>query len=407
VSDLSQAKEAAIREVDRLEARLWDLSKRIHATPELSYEEVQAAAWITGELEEMGFTVERGAGGLATAFKASYEGSPGGPTIALQAEYDALPDLGHACGHNLIATTAVGGAAAVKAALGDRPGRIVVMGTPAEERGGGKITMLENGAYDDIDAALYFHAQTRNAVMSGNLAMTSMTVRFYGVPASKSGGKAVDGQEHAGASAVNALISCFNNVNAIRQHIQKDVIVKGIITSGGSKAEWVPLFAEAWFSLRGPSHHYLRELVTRITNCAEAAGLAIGTRVEVIPESVYEERFPNRPLMDSVKANMEALGLPDIKEDGIAPSSTDSGNVNQLIPLLGLFLAIAPPGITPHSKAFAEASISDLGRVAMANGAKVLALSALDLLMQPEFLTKVQDDFRAHTGREPGRRAGK
>ena len=155
--------------------------------------------------------------------------------------------------------------------MGDLPGRIVVMGTPAEEGGGGKILMVDRGAYDDIDVALYIHPQTHTAAMGPNNAAGSLTVRFHGVPASATGGKAPEGQEHLGASAVNSVIAVFNNVNTIRQHIQRDVIVRGIITKGGTRRETVPLLTECWFSVRGPDHLYLREILERIENCARAA----------------------------------------------------------------------------------------------------------------------------------------
>lgn len=401
--DLHNLKKEAVDEIDRLEERLWDLSLKIHRNPELSFEEVKAANWITAELEALGFQVEREVAGLPTAFKASFEGKPGGPTVALQAEYDALPEIGHACGHNIIATTAVGGAAGVKAVLEELPGRIVVMGTPAEEGGGGKITMLEQGAYDDIDVALYIHAQSRNAVMGGNMAMGSMTVRFHGVPASPGGGKPPEGQEHLGANALAALLSTFNNIDAIRQHIQRDVILRGIITQGGIRHEYVTLLAEGWFSVRGPNHLYLKEVLSKIENCARAAALSTGAQVEIVPELLYAERFMNRPLMDAIRNNMLQLGLPDVQEDGIAASSTDSGNVNQVIPLSGAFVAIVEPGITPHSPPFATAAGSKKGRLAMLTGAKILAWSALDIITQPHLYEAIQKDFRLRTGREPGR----
>lgn len=405
MTSVEQLKDAAGQEIDRLEERIWSLCKRIHGNPELAFEEHQAAELVASELEDLGFTVERGVAGLPTAFKAWADGQAGGPVIAVQAEYDALPEIGHACGHNLIAATAFGCAAGVKAVLGELPGRIVVLGTPAEERMGGKIIMLDRGAYDEVDAVLYVHAQTRFAAMGGNMAHGSVSVRFKGVPASPSGGKAPEGQEHLGASAVAGLIALFNNVNTMRQHFQRDVIVRGVITNGGSKVEPVPLSAEAWFSFRGPRHTELREVLRKLENCARAAALSTGTEVEIQPEPLYEERFLNRPLQVAIRDNMRRSGVAEVREDGIAASSTDSGNVNQVIPLSGAFIAIADPGTTPHSRGFTEAAGSERARTAMSIGAKTLAWSAIDLMTQSDLLSEVKEDFRARTGREPGRRS--
>jgi amidohydrolase len=402
--DLDQLKDAVGQEIERMSDRLWELSLQIHDNPELGFEEFKASELLTNELEALGFDVQRGVAELPTAFKATVEGRPGGPTIGIQAEYDALPDIGHACGHNLIAGAAVGAGAALKTVLGELPPcRIMVIGTPAEEGGGGKIIMLDRGAFDDVDAALYVHAQTRNASMGGNMAHASMTVRFHGVPASIAGGKAPEGHEHLGASAVNALIAMFNNVNAIRQHIQRDVVVRGIINKGGTRRETVPLLTEAWFSARGPDHKYLKEVIERFGKCAEAAALATGTRAEVIPGNVYAERLLNVPFSKAVFDNMVRAGLQDVIQDGTAASSTDSGNVSHFIPLSAARIAIADPPLTLHSAPFADASRTDRARVAMLAGAKSMAWTALDLITQPDFLDEVRAEFRLRAGREPGR----
>jgi amidohydrolase len=404
---LDALKAAAAHEVDRLADRLWDLSRRIHAHPELAFQEVQAAAWLTAELDELGFEVERGTADLPTAFRAWANGRPGGPTVAIQAEYDALPELGHGCGHNVIAGGALGAAAAVKAVLdrGDLAGRVLLIGTPAEEGGGGKILLLDRGAYDGVDVALYVHPQTRNAAMGPNNAHGSLTVTFEGVPASASGGKAAEGMEHLGASALNGLITTFNAVNALRQHFQRDVLVRGIITEGGRRHESVVLKAEGWFSARGPDHRELASVLERIEACAHGAALATGTRVSVKRGPLYAERVPNDALKNAMRDNMLALGLADVRDDARASSSTDSGNVSQVIPLLAGRVAIAEPaeGVTPHSRAFAEAAGSERARDGVVAAAKVLAWTALDLLARPELLEAARAEFRARTGREPGR----
>jgi amidohydrolase len=400
--DLRERKALAGRTIDTMADRLWDLSRRIHAEPETAFEEFNAVRWLSEELTDLGFDVEQGVADLPTAFKATTGGSPS-PTIAIHAEYDALPEIGHGCGHNVIAVGAVAAGAAVKAAMHGLGGRLVVMGTPAEEEGGGKIIMLERGAYSDVDVALYIHPQTHNAVMGSNFAYGTVELRFEGVPASESGGEAPQGEEHRGASALDGLLAAFNNVSLVRSQIQRDVLVRGVITEGGAKSQFVALRAVGWFAVRAPTHSQVASTIDRIVTCALAGAAATGTAVEVDPSRIYAERVPNGPLMDAMRENMVGVGLAMADEGLKATSYTDSGNISQSIPLVAgrISIADAASGVTPHSAAFALAAGSEGGRAGMLAAGKVLAWTALDLLALPGLVAKAQDDFRARTEREP------
>ena len=277
----------------------------------------------TNELDALGFDVQRGVAELPTAFKATVDGRPGGPTIGIQAEYDALPDIGHACGHNLIAGAAVGAERPSRRSSASSPCRIMVIGTPAEEGGGGKIIMLDRGAYDDVDAALYVHAQTRNASMGGNMAHASMTVRFHGVPASialestrrprtprRQRGQRPDRdvQQRQRDSAAHPARRGRARDHQQGRHPPRD--------RAAADRGRVPRPAAR-------NHQYLKEVIERFGKCAEAAALATYDG-QVIPGNVYAERLLNVPFSKAVFDNMVRAGLQDVIQDGTAASSTDS-----------------------------------------------------------------------------------
>jgi metal-dependent amidase/aminoacylase/carboxypeptidase family protein len=234
--------------------------------------------------------------------------------------------------------------------------------------------------------------------MGTNMAHASLTAQFRGVPASAGGGKAPEGEEHLGASALAGLITMFNNINAIRQHIQRDVVIRGVITRGGSRRETVPLLCEGWFSARGPDHRYLKEVLGKFENCARAAALATGTEVELTPGPLYAERLPNAPLSQDLRENMVRAGLDNVRSGAPAASSTDSGNVSQVVPLGAARVAIADPSVSGHSPGFAEAARTERAHAAMLAGAKSLAWTAVDLMARQDLFNAVREDFSTRTG---------
>jgi amidohydrolase len=381
--------------VDRLADDLERLSHRIHDTPELAFKEEKAHNWLTEFLEKHGARVERGVGGLPTAFRATIAGAGAGPTIAIMAEYDALPGIGHACGHNVIATAGVGAGAAL-AALGALPfaGRVQVIGTPAEEGGAGKVKLMDAGVFDGVDAAMMIHGRCGTQVWRPSLGIIKVKVEFFGQAAHASS------WPWRGINALNAVISLFNALDAMRQQIRIDARIHGVITKGGDQANIIPEYTSAEFYLRATTVAYCRELLRRFTDAAEGAAAATGCRVQVTADpTVHEPLKANPTLAAAFKRNLEYIDFPEDPDDGQAGyGSTDCGNVSQRLPTIHPYIRISPDGVPGHSREFAEWARSPLARAGMLAGAKALALTALDLLASPEALTRAKQDFTREGG---------
>ena len=384
--------------VDRLADELERLSHRIHATPELCFKEEQAQAWLTEFLEKHGARVERGVGGLPTAFRATIPGRGPGPTIAIMAEYDALPGIGHACGHNVIATAGCGAGAALASALSTLPfdGRIQVIGTPAEEGGAGKVKLMDAGVFAGVDAAMMIHGRCGTQVWRPTLGIVKVKAEFFGQAAHASS------WPWRGVNALNAVIGLFNALDAMRQQLRPDARIHGIITKGGEQANIIPEYTSAEFYLRATTVDYCWELLRRFTAAAEGAAAATGCRVQVAHDpTVHEPLKPNATMAGLFKKNLELIDFPEDPDDGQAGyGSTDCGNVSQRLPTIHPYIRISPDGVPGHSREFAEWARSPMARTGMVAGAKALALTAVDLLASPESLEHARQDF----GSPPTRR---
>ncbi|HEV8586254.1 MAG TPA: amidohydrolase [Methylomirabilota bacterium] len=377
--------------VDRLADDLEKLSHQIHGHPELAFKEEKAHAWLSEFLAKHGATVERGVGGLATAFRATIPGRGTGPTIAIMAEYDALPGIGHACGHNVIATAGVGAGAALAAALGTLPfaGRIQVIGTPAEEGGAGKVKLMDAGVFEGVDAAMMIHGRCGTQVWRPSLGIIKAKVEYFGQAAHASS------WPWRGVNALNAVIALFNALDAMRQQIRVDARIHGVITKGGDQANIIPEYTSAEFYLRATTVPYCRELLRRFTAAAEGAAVATGCRLHISPDpTVHEPLKANATMAGIFKQNLEYIDFPEDPDDGQAGyGSTDCGNVSQRLPTIHPYIRISPDGVPGHSREFAEWARSPLARAGMVAGAKALALTALDLLASPEALARAKQDF--------------
>ena len=383
--DIEKLKAMVVREVDARQGELVELSLRIHHNPELGFQEVKACAWLTEYLERHGFKVEKGICQLATAFRGSY--GSGRPAIALLAEYDALPKVGHACGHNIIATAAVGAAVAAKGAIDEAGGSVVVIGTPAEELYGGKVTMAQRGAFDDLDAAMIVHPSVVDMASIQALACIGLEVEFWG----KAAHAAAFPQE--GVNALEAMILAFGGINSLRQHIRERARIHGIITQGGEAPNIVPAYTAGSFLVRAEDEVYLDELKEKVLNCFKAASLATGARLEYKWAAYYAPLKTNSALAEVFSKNMEALGRnlwPTI-ERGLG--SSDVGNVSVLVPTIHPMVAIAPVGVSPHSPQFAEAAASEAGNRGLLDGAKALAMTVVDLITQPGVMNRIREEF--------------
>jgi amidohydrolase len=387
---MSAVKELIVAAVDRVADELEALSHRIHGHPELAYQEFKAAEWLSDFLAGQGFKVERGVGGVETAFRAMLE-TGDGPTIAILCEYDALPEIGHACGHNVIATAGVGAGAALAAVRDRLPmGRIHVVGTPAEEGGGGKLRLIRAGMFRGVDAAMMVHGWDRWVPHQDLLGIVRLGLEFRG----KAAHAAADPWD--GVNAVDAVVQTFNNVGMLRQQIRPDARIHGIITSGGAAPNIIPEFAAATFYVRAARLDYLAELRRRVIVCAEGAALATGCSLKVVEaETAYEPMKRNQTLADAFRANMQRLGLPESPEVKDRLGSSDVGNVSQVLPTIQPYVRIAPAGTPWHSRAFEEAAASPLAREGMLAAAKVMAMTTLDLLSDPGLLARAHEEFRA------------
>ncbi|MDI6771094.1 MAG: M20 family metallopeptidase [bacterium] len=374
--------------IDAASGELIELARRIHATPEIAFQERQAAAWLTEALEQYGFRVERGVADLETAFRADIAGSDHGPTVAILAEYDALPEIGHACGHNLICTAALGAGIGLAAVRQHLKGRVAVMGTPAEEGGGGKVIMLERGAFQGVDAAMMFHPASYT--LSGRPSLTSyrLAVTFAG----RSAHAAAAPDE--GVNALDGLIQTFVGIGLLRQQVRDDARIHGIITYGGAAPNIIPDRAEAVLTVRATDDGYARELLERVINIARGAALATGTTLEHASRKGYEAIKPNRALAGAFSRHLEVLGWPeDTPPDRPRMGSTDMGDLSQAIPSIHPYVAIGPKDMVGHTLEFREASLGDRGLEAMLAAAKAMALTAYDLMARPELLAQVRREF--------------
>jgi amidohydrolase len=374
--------------VERLGDELTALSLDIHAHPELAFEETRAADRIGRFLTEQGFKVEAGVGGIPTAFRASLETGPG-PTLAILCEYDALPGVGHACGHNVIAAAGAGAGAALMAARDGLPsGRVVVIGTPAEERGGGKGCLVEAGLFRDVDAAMMIHGFDRTLLHQDLLGVARVTFEWEGRAAHAS----VDPWE--GVNALDACVATFNGVAMLRQQMRPDCRIHGVVAEGGIAGNIIPERAVADFNVRGPSLEAMWALHRRVVACAEAAALASATRLTVTRHpDVYEPMRRNQGLLDVFAANLGASGL---AEGPAAPdrlASSDIGNVSQVTPTIHAWVQIAALGTAIHTREFAGAAAAPSARVGLLAGAKLMALSAVDLLADPSRLRVIKEEF--------------
>lgn len=386
--DIEKLKASAIDEIDARRHQLSELSLKIHSNPELGFQEVKAAAWLTQYLKKNGFSVEQGICGLPTAFRASY--GQGKPAIAVLAEYDALPDLGHACGHNLIAACAVGAAVASKPAIDRFGGNVLVIGTPAEELHGGKIVMAERGAFSGIDMAMILHPGVYDTATTQALACLALEAEFFGKAAHAAA------RPEAGINALDAMLQSFTAINSLRQHIKDKARIHGIITDGGKAPNIIPDHSAGTFLVRAEDDNYLDELKQKVLNCFIGASTASGARLEYRwGDMRYAPMRNNLTLAQLFTQNMQSIGRKiQLSEPSRAFGSTDMGNVSQLVPSIHPFVAIAEKEVAIHSHQFAAAAASEVGIHGLVDGAKALAMTITDVVANPEVAIKVKEEFQ-------------
>ncbi|MGH2316794.1 M20 family metallopeptidase [Planococcus sp. SE5232] len=385
---IKEAAQSISQSIDSRSETYIETSQAIHANPEIGNQEIFASSLLIKRLEEAGFQVDKSVAGHYTSFFASKESARPGPTIAYLAEYDALPGIGHACGHNIIGTTSVAAAIALAETLDSTGGRVVVLGTPAEEggpNGSAKGSFVKHGLLEGIDAALMLHPSGNSAVTGPSLAVEPLEFHFYGKPAHAAG------SPEEGINALDAVLQLFNSINALRQQLPSDARVHGIITHGGDAPNIIPEYASARFYIRGDSWKKTSDTARKIRAIAEGAALATGATVKI-------ERFQNEvrdlvitPALDAVvRSELESLGetVADSRISGLG--STDAGNISYEVPTAHGYIKIGPESLVAHTAEFREAAKSVKGNDALIKGAKALATTGYRLLTEPELLERVK-----------------
>jgi amidohydrolase len=376
--------------IDAIAQQLFEISRFLKDNPETAYEEFKACEYLSRVLEESGFSVQQGVGHIDTAFLAQPDGRPlSRPTVALLAEYDALPRIGHGCGHNLIAAASLGAAMALRALLEDleSDGSVIVVGTPAEEGGSGKVRLAEAGLFEKVDAAMMFHPGQLNIPGKDMLGRIKFKMEFFGRSAHASG------TPDRGINALDAMVNTYTGINSLRQHLRPDGRIHGIITHGGDAPNIIPDYAAGLFYVRAASRAYRDELLERVRKCAEGAALAIGATTEIEKNpSKLDPMKRNAALEEAVGRNMDILGIPVDPDDGRRGSS-DIGNLSHVLPCIHPVLAIVDSNIPGHSTDFCEATTTERGRATLINAAKLLAMTACDFLTCAELRHQVIADF--------------
>jgi len=388
---IEAAKHRARAKVRELAPELIRMSKEIHAHPELAWQERHAYAQLVPFIRAQGFEVIEHAYGLETAFRG--ERGHGPVTIALCAEYDALPEIGHACGHNLIGTAGVGAAAALCAALEPGDARVVVLGTPAEEGNGGKIAMIKAGCFDDIDVAMMAHAGPIDLAEAPMFGVAHVDVEYRG--------KAVHASvfPEQGVNALDAIVTAYQAIAQLRQHIRRDARIHGIITHGGEAPNIVPQMTRGAFYVRALKPWYLEQLKERVRHCFEAGALATGCelRMDWHEDAEYAPMKNNKPMVEAYRRNGEALGMQFIELRELTTGSTDMGNVSQMVPAIHPNFSVGQPVLT-HSPEFTAAAVTDAAHEGMLRAAEALAMTGVDVALEPGLFDAIKADFSGKRG---------
>lgn len=367
-------------------------SHDIHDKPEIGNEEFFASKLHIENLTNAGFEVDKAVAGHETSFYAIKDSGKPGPTVAFLAEYDALPGLGHACGHNIIGTSSAAAGIALSQVIDETGGRVLVLGTPAEEggpNGSAKGSFAKHGFLDDVDVALMLHPGGKTGLTPESLAVDPLDFKFYGKAAHASG------SPHLGVNALDAVLQLFNGINALRQQLPQDVRIHGIITHGGDAPNIIPDYASARFYIRAESWKKTVETSDRVRAIAEGAALATGTTVKI-------ERFQNEvkdfvltPAFDEILAEeLTKVGEDVIREERKGKGSTDAGNISYEVPTVHGHIKIGPDDLIAHTHEFREAAKSKLGDKALITGAKALATTGYRILTDTALLEDIKAEHR-------------
>ncbi|KAB3534367.1 M20 family metallopeptidase [Alkaliphilus pronyensis] len=376
---------------ENLKPQIVQLSNYIYDNPELGYEEFKGCKAHVDLLKKHDFTVEEEYMNIKTAFKAVYDSKKPGPVIAYLSEYDALPGIGHGCGHNLLGATNTGAAIALSMLLKQKAlaGKVLVYGTPAEETSGAKVAMADNGGFEEVDIALEAHPGSNHSKSGKSLAMEAIEFTFKG----KTSHAAAAPEK--GINALDAAIQTFVNINALRQHILSSSRIHGVIIEGGKAANIVPDLAIAQFYVRATTKTYLNELVNKVKKCAEAGALATGAKLEVRNyEASYDNLVTNEKLSNTFTNRLRDMGVTDINEARESFGSLDIGNVSQLVPTIHPYFKICHEDIPAHTVEFRDATKTQAAYDSMVDTIGALVLTAYDIITDTSLLDEIKAEFK-------------
>lgn len=385
---IDQVIRESIKSIEKNRALLIDLSRYIHQHPETAFQEFKASERIARILKQVGFQVDRNISGISTAFKATYRSKKDGPRIAFLAEYDALPEIGHACGHNLIAASSVGAAIGLKELVEETGGSVILLGTPAEENGGGKILLLHGGAFEDIDFSLMMHPSNRSLIGRNSTACCELILEFYGHSAHSS-------KPEEGIDALYPLIQVFNRIKHLQSTHPPQVKINGIITAGGTASNVIVDKSCGKFLIRGAKRDEVQMVIDQLTGFAAQEAKKTGARFAFDHDEIYAERYPNQVLEERFKAYMEKQGekmeVADPKE---AAGSSDIGNISIEMPVIHPYVAITEPDVAQHTREYAEASASKRAEDMMLKSAIALMAVGYELLLDEKLQQATLETFR-------------
>jgi amidohydrolase len=374
--------------LETIQNSLWQISDHLYHHPELGDQEFESMERLVEFLQQHQFTVEKGIVGRATAFKAVYDSKKEGPTIAYLSEYDALPGVGHGCGHNLIGTMSAGAGVLLSKVVDEIGGRVVVLGTPAEETNGAKVPMAEQGIFEDIDAAMILHPADESYESGNSLAMDAIQFDYRGQTSHAAA------SPEKGINALDAVLQLFNGINALRQHVTSDVRIHGIIKEGGVAANIVPDKAVAQFYVRAKDRSYLNEVVEKVKNIAQGAALMTGAELHISNyELSYDNMITNQTLSQLFTNNLLTSGVKEVKKAKQTYGSIDMGNVSQVVPAIHPYIGLDSPGLIAHTKEFADLTITENSHMILSKGALALASTGYDLITNQDDLEKMKQEF--------------
>ena len=384
-------KDRILAAAKEIRADIVALSDAIYANPELGNKEYESSKLHAALLKKYGFTVEKPYMGFGTGYRAEYRSAKPGPHICYMAEYDALPGVGHGCGHNMLGAASVAAGILLSRLVDETGGWAVVLGTPAEETNGAKVEYAKKGVFRDLDAAIVCHPTSVEYYRSGaSLAMETIEFEFTGKAAHAAS------EPEMGINALDAVIQTFNNVNALRQQTKTDARIHGIITEGGEACNVIPEHCVCRFYVRAAKKAYLKHLYEQVLNCGKAAALATGCQLQMRPfELGYDDLATNERLNQLFVDSLAELDVKDVADPGEASGSVDAGNVSYVCPTIHPYFPITKKNVAGHTREFAACTQTDYAKDRMMEAACAMALTGYHIITEPQTLAEIRREFQA------------